>query len=426
MAGHIAMNPAAESSDSVRADVETSDEEPLRTGYGASTSTRCLQCSRWCAYLCHGRPRVGQKSIRVQRATLRAQLETTRRQMASQRPEGMDLSGICWTASTRENHACPIDSPEYGRFTEPFAEIRARLDHAYHGHYTLRRQAVQDALIKNVLDMVPRTVRARPWVTFTAGAMGAGKSHTMAWLFDQGIFPLCDIVHIDPDLFKTALPEWDGYVQHDPLSAGFHTRHESGLCCEIAQERAMTLSNHIWIDGSLRDGGWYVKVFEHIRSRFPRYRIAIIHVVADEAIVLERAMKRGELTGRHVPEEEIRDSMHRVPEAVAQLAPLAEFVATIDSSGEEPLLTQWVCNESRTRAHYSRRFRSWRSRKALKSSSALSKEAPMESRGAQGQSTSVEHPGSEDREPVRPKTVQLDVEDHAPRWAEMANRFRFD
>ena len=49
--------------------------------------------------------------------------------------------------------------------------------------------------------------------------MGAGKSHTVRWMWEAGHFPLEAIVHLDPDLFKTAMPEWDGYVALDPMSA---------------------------------------------------------------------------------------------------------------------------------------------------------------------------------------------------------------
>ena len=87
-------------------------------------------------------------------------------------------------------------------------------------------------------------------------AQGAGKSRTMTWMSDAGIFPLDEVVTIDPDLFKAALPEWDEYVKRDALKAGSHTRQESGLCCEIAQEEALRDRKHLWVDGSLRDGAW--------------------------------------------------------------------------------------------------------------------------------------------------------------------------
>lgn len=62
----------------------------------------------------------------------------------------------------------------------------------------------------------------------------------------------------------------------------------------------------------------------------PAYRIAIIYVHAREEQVLERARRRAEDTGRHVPVEEIKDSLYRVPRTVARLMPKADFVAHIE------------------------------------------------------------------------------------------------
>ena len=163
----------------------------------------------------------------------------------------------------------------------------------------------------------------------------------MAWLSESGIIPLDNLVQVDPDLFKAALPEWAGYNQRDALSAGFKTRNESGLCCEVAQEAAMRMSKHVWVDGSLRDGAWYRSVFEAIRRRHPSYSIAIFHIVVREEEVFARAEKRAKAEGRHVPHSEIRDSLQRVPEAVEMLTPFCQFVATIDNSDAMPRLVEW-------------------------------------------------------------------------------------
>ena len=104
--------------------------------------------------------------------------------------------------------------------------------------------------------------------------MGAGKTHVMDWLCERGVLPL--MVPIDADLFKAALPEWAGYVSRDPLTAGFHTRRESGYLVELAQEASLRARQHVWVDGSLRDGEWYQQVFARIRARHPAYRIAIL------------------------------------------------------------------------------------------------------------------------------------------------------
>ena len=83
----------------------------------------------------------------------------------------------------------------------------------------------------------------------------------------------------------------------------------------------MEARRHVWVDGSLRDGSWYQKVFERIQERHTSYQIAIFHIVADPTTVFERATRRAEATGRHVPLDEIEDSIKRVPKAVEMLAP---------------------------------------------------------------------------------------------------------
>jgi len=266
------------------------------------------------------------------------------------------VSSYDWSRSTQQNHQALGGASMH---TQQFGHIRAALDAGYHGHYSLERQAVQDRLIAGVLKGIASQVA--PWVIFTAGAMGVGKSRTMKWLHDSQILPLDAIVHVDPDEFKVSLPEWDEYCRRDPMTAGFHTRQESGLCCEIAQEAALQERKHIWVDGSLRDLGWYRHVFESIARRYPEYQIAIIHVVADEQIVFDRAKERAEATGRHVPEQEIRDSLKRVPAAVEGLTPLARIVAVIDngSAAGEPKLVQWRDHGQIAHSVTRRRHKGW-------------------------------------------------------------------
>ena len=73
--------------------------------------------------------------------------------------------------------------------------------------------------------------------------MGAGKSHVVRWMSKQGHFQLPNIVQIDPDVFRTRLPEWQGYIQNCFKSAGQRTHKESGYCVEIAQVQEV---KHFW------------------------------------------------------------------------------------------------------------------------------------------------------------------------------------
>lgn len=153
-----------------------------------------------------------------------------------------------YSRSTTENYEpkLPEEFVNVGRFKE----IRERLDLNYHGYYIPSRQHFQDALVDAVVRQ--GALSEHPWIVFTAGPMGAGKSHTLEWMHEQGYFPLAQVVQLDPDKFKTALPEWEGYVKVDMKTAGLYTQKESGLLVEIGQSFAMQASKNIWIDGSFR------------------------------------------------------------------------------------------------------------------------------------------------------------------------------
>lgn len=47
---------------------------------------------------------------------------------------------------------------------------------------------------------------------------------------------------------------------------------------EILEETALLEGKSILVDGSLRDGEWYAVHVKELRRRFPRLRVAIIHV----------------------------------------------------------------------------------------------------------------------------------------------------
>jgi hypothetical protein len=129
--------------------------------------------------------------------------------------------------SSEENH----QSDEiifFGRF----AHIRTTLDYSYHRNYTFERQMLQDAIISEFLDATYLTDKygdkcttpTEPWVVFTAGAMGSGKSYTMRHLVNRGLFPLLAFVRVDPDELRRYLPEFHLYIQQSPEDAGTLTR----------------------------------------------------------------------------------------------------------------------------------------------------------------------------------------------------------
>ena len=233
--------------------------------------------------------------------------------------------------ATNANYA----NPNVDEFVGEFADIRATLDYAYHVNYTPARQLWQDRAIKSVV--VRTAPQIDPWVVYTCGPMGAGKGYTLSWMSRHGVFPLEDIVHVDPDYFKQIMPEWNGYVKHVGDASGSKCHKESGYIQEIAQEVAMRQSQNVWVDGSLHNGAWFSTVFATHRRVFPQYRLAIFVISAPESIVRERIKKRAAETGRGIPEASIVQSLQSVATSLEMLTPLVDFVARITNVVEPEL-----------------------------------------------------------------------------------------
>jgi len=138
--------------------------------------------------------------------------------------------------------------------TGPYKAIREKLDFQHHGCYQLERQQLQDAIIEGILTGQNVVPDRHPWIVFTAGSFFAGKSWVVSWMLQQGYLPL-DVVRTDPDLIRTQLPEWSGYLERDGPEAAVMTQKEAGTCALIAQWEALRQGRHILVDGSLRPLG---------------------------------------------------------------------------------------------------------------------------------------------------------------------------
>lgn len=247
---------------------------------------------------------------------------------------------------TQENYGT-----ENKQFYGPFKEIRSSLDFDYHGNYSKSRQEFQDLIVEKLLDgtMVYDSTDGRvcktptePWIVFTAGVMGAGKSHTMKQLSSKGLFPLKSYIVVDPDEIRSHFPEYHLYARHSPERAGELTHREAGYVTEIVTEAAMQRGYNVLVDGSLRDADWYQEYFESLRKKYKKIRIAILHIIAPRDAVFERAVSRAKATGRVVPVETLEMSLKQVPISVKKLAPTADFFCELDnspSSGEVSMKT---------------------------------------------------------------------------------------
>jgi predicted kinase len=197
--------------------------------------------------------------------------------------------------STEENHRSN-DNKFYGQF----AHIREKMDYTYHSNYTRDRQFFQDAIISEFMKSAVITDKngevcttpTEPWLVFTAGAMGAGKSYTMNKLVKEGRFPLLAFVQVDPDAIRMYIPEYHIYVAENPEMAGKLTQKEAGYIAEMLTMAGLQSGKNVLVDGSLRNYDWYSEYFSSLRSTYSNLRISIIHVTAPAEAVFKRAEVR--------------------------------------------------------------------------------------------------------------------------------------
>ena len=218
---------------------------------------------------------------------------------------------------------------------------REKLDYGFHKRYIQSRRLFQDKLIHALLDGPPiceSTGNSGPWLILTGGEMGAGKSHVVRWLIEQGLLPLSSLMGVDPDRIKRCLPEWRLYVTGGSGCAGSMTHKESVLISEVAEEVALRQGRNVWVDGSLRDTEWYIRSVTDIRKRFPNFRIAVLYVTAPRETILSRVQSRAKETGRLVLVDKVDASIQGSSETVRKLQGLVDITAVVDNAGLEPRL----------------------------------------------------------------------------------------
>ena len=250
------------------------------------------------------------------------------------------MEGYDFSKSTAANRAGSA-----GAYGGPHAEVRATLDYGWHTNPTRARQAVQDAIVEGILAKASCAADdGRPWLVFTAGPMGAGKTHLLRWLCAQGIVDTSRFVLTDVDRVRRLLPEWHALLAHDPNTAGEMTQKESGLVVEVAQAAALARGLPLIIDGCLRDVDWWRGYIERIRTHqaltlplAQRHRIAIWNVVVSDHVAFARAARRAAVSGRVVPRHVLAAAIEQVPRSVAALTPLVDVVTTFCTDDDSPL-----------------------------------------------------------------------------------------
>mmetsp|Transcript_12776 Transcript_12776/g.37584 ORF Transcript_12776/g.37584 Transcript_12776/m.37584 type:complete len:329 (-) Transcript_12776:58-1044(-) len=224
-----------------------------------------------------------------------------------------------------------------------YADIRSSLDYSFHRNYEEARQKFQDDIIGKMTKTVHSPCKEmenhahprRPWIIFTAGAMGVGKSQAVRRLISEGKLPLRNFIWVDPDDIRVTLPEFSSYSKQCRIRAGELTQKESGYIAEITTLAALREGRNVLVEGSLRDAAWYRNYFFRLRRECRGINIIILYVVAPREVVLQRAAHRARATGRAIPTKTLEEALTQVPKSIKVLEKLADCCLEVDSSKEQ-------------------------------------------------------------------------------------------
>jgi predicted kinase len=181
-------------------------------------------------------------------------------------------------------------------FYGSFAHIRSILDYNYHAHYRKDRQWFQDSIVCDLLENVQETDACitpyEPWLIYTAGAQGTGKTFTIQKLVEEGKLPLLSYVHVDPQEIAYHIPEFYAYNQKCPENADQMTKKEAGYIAEITVLAALQAGRNVILDGALHDYDWWNCFFDQCRTEFTSVKVALFYIIAPRGDIICRIRVR--------------------------------------------------------------------------------------------------------------------------------------
>lgn len=166
------------------------------------------------------------------------------------------------------------------------------------------------------------------------GAPASGKSHIAKVFTTGGPF-----LTIDPDDAKHQLPEYQAWLEVGEARAAQWSHEESSWLARQRRYVGVARTLNLLIDMVGSDPAKVLSlVAELLRSS---YSVSVICVhVLDVSVLLKRALKRFDDTGRFVPEDFIKTAHAAVPASFAAVSGRAAYACLIDGTTRAPAWTR--------------------------------------------------------------------------------------
>ena len=166
-----------------------------------------------------------------------------------------------------------------------------------------------------------------PVAFFTGGGPASGKDS-----FVEGLQARWGnvLAYIDPDKFKFKMPEYSQMMStDDEEKAAGHVHEESSYLAKEALRRAIASGRPFLFDSVLKNVPYLTETMGTLKAK--GYFIEIRFMDCPPEETARRAKKRGKETGRHVNDDEVRESNTKAVRGLHALKHLADTVRVYSS-----------------------------------------------------------------------------------------------
>jgi predicted ABC-type ATPase len=199
------------------------------------------------------------------------------------------------------------------------------------GRPTEERRKLHREILTSFLQHVPSVPEGqKPVAVMMMGGPASGKGSI------SGVIPDDTFVKVDADRIKEMLPEYQEMVAAGDRNAAAYAHEESGYLASKLRDIARKQRQNMVLDGT----GKYVGSYAHRMKQLQDdgYHVQLMMPDLDVDTAVERSQKRGEETGRWVPEKVVRQNYAVIPGNFLQISKAADSAMLYDNRGEFPRL----------------------------------------------------------------------------------------
>lgn len=212
--------------------------------------------------------------------------------------------------------------------------------------YTFARQELHQHLIDRMLrDVRPvDTSRHTKHAVITMGIPASGKSDAV-----RDSLNTSNYAHVDPDKIREQLPEFKEAVDQRAKDGGSIVADETNNVADRALFTAISKGMNVVLEGVVASPEWYEKqLVPHLKKNGYKVSLLMVHE-PDVESAIQRAERRGNKTGRFVPETHIRKAHPRLPKNFVNLAQQVDGLTAYHSG--KPPIKMWSREDGREVVH---------------------------------------------------------------------------